>query len=178
MHICNNSNLAILSRAQTRNGKQLFGFTKVNAENMQYQSVIPAVHQGQIRNIHGNLEGSQVLSVGWDCKLMITDIVRTDSIVQSYNLPSKGWSCAWDTEKQIVFAGLQNSEIVGYDIRNTFASAIRIKHDSLRGSVHTLQYDQQNGIILAAHFGAVIAFILRPSDYRAVVLYECSQYGI
>lgn len=81
-------------------------------------SSIYNLHHGTIRDLafqeqHPNI----LLSVGFDKKIMLTDI-RTNVLTHSYQQESNLWSCCWSNyNHQTFFVGGHKGDVTEYDIR-------------------------------------------------------------
>ncbi|CAO3629776.1 unnamed protein product [Cunninghamella echinulata] len=109
-------------------------------------------HSGLVRDIkcsknrHDN--GSiLLLSTGLDKKIHLTS-ASNNCVLQTYQLPSPGWSCEFDESNPNQFyCGLANNSIMLYDIRNTKECLKNIVNKNLiRTPIHSMISFQLNNI--------------------------------
>lgn len=96
------------------------GISKVSLLDSGSIEYIGGIHSDQIRCIASSpFKDGLVLSTGNDKKLCLTTL-SSNTVMQSYNLETPGWSCAFDPlDLNNLYAGLANCSIACFDLRNT-----------------------------------------------------------
>ncbi|KAI8891234.1 hypothetical protein K501DRAFT_265100 [Backusella circina FSU 941] len=98
------------------NGK--YGLKKIKIEAPALSEFI-GNHDGLIRDLKCSTHQNMALSTGSDKTLKLTSM-DSNSVVQSYQLGSPGWSCSFDSkDSNLLYCGLGNGSLLVYDIRNT-----------------------------------------------------------
>ena len=168
------------------------GLVKISVRDLKWQERIPNIHSNQIRDLCKHPDDiGMILSTGWDQKMKITDVLRTNSILYSFNMESKGWSCCWSQCKNVALSGLANSSIIGHDIRMPNSPLIRISSELFGGvkmkPVHTMEYvniDENSHGLLIAHYDGVYYVPYNDDSTKgygpdnSICLYKVPQVGL
>ncbi|KAJ1563809.1 RING finger and WD repeat domain-containing protein 3, partial [Nowakowskiella sp. JEL0078] len=83
-------------------------------------TVFTKIHQNLIRDIQSSpWDKDLIMTISVDKTLKLFSI-KSNSVVQSYDLDSAGWSCCFDAvKKNIIYAGQQNNRISIFNVNNT-----------------------------------------------------------
>lgn len=103
-----------------------------------------AAHQMPIRDVKINARGDLAVSVAFDGKLVVTNLL-THSVVMQYALPPQkrqGWACAFsDHDPFTIFCGFHDGTIAQYDLRKTSHAPVDLPIYAMpaKQPVHSIQ---------------------------------------
>lgn len=119
------------------------GLVKLSAVDARHCARI-AAHQMPVRDVKINARGDLAVSVAFDGKLVVTNLL-THSIVMQYALPPQkrqGWACAFsDHDPFAIFCGFHDGTIAQYDLRKTSHTAADLPTYAMpaKQPVHSIQ---------------------------------------
>ena len=103
-----------LENAQNQNG-----VLKISSIDS-YCAEFVAIHNNQIRDMRFSPDGSSLLLTCSKDKDVKLTCLKSNSNVLTYHTGRDTWCCNWSGHKSnVMFCGLQNGEVLVYDIRNT-----------------------------------------------------------
>jgi len=89
-----------------------------------------AIHSRPIRDLQCSQTGL-CLTTSLDATAKITSL-KSNSVVQSYDLAAPGWCCSWDdSDENHLYCGLVDDSVMVFDVRNTREHIYHLKHHAL-----------------------------------------------
>ncbi|RUS21578.1 WD40-repeat-containing domain protein [Endogone sp. FLAS-F59071] len=135
--------MLIVDKSMLGSGSGTAGLLKISLRETSSQEYVP-VHCKSVRDVQCSPTGSGlILTTSLDKTLKLTSTVGSNSIVQSFELDSPGWSCSWkDDDTNYMFCGLANGTVLMFDIRSTKGPVARLQYG--RKPIHSMTYIAQS----------------------------------
>eukprot|EP00117_Sycon_ciliatum_P040189 scpid19229/ scgid1768/ E3 ubiquitin-protein ligase RFWD3; RING finger and WD repeat domain-containing protein 3; RING finger protein 201 len=129
--------ILVVSRPSARENQLLrgAGLVKVSLQDSRHMEYVN-IHTQRIRDVSVSRD-SVALTASEDKSLRLTSMI-SNTVVQKYSVPTAAWACCWHHEEpQYFFAGLQNSKVLLFDVRNTSQHVAVVGEPTMDGGEST-----------------------------------------